>query len=105
MLIVSFAVAGFTPSIVMPGGENVQVVSGFCAVASVPCGRFLQPRSTTWLNPFMGFTVTVYVVELPAVTVRSAGVGGVLDNEKSAKKTVSETVVSCPLLMPLTAKS
>lgn len=74
-------------------------------MAFVPCGRFLQPRSTTWLNPFTGLTVTVYVVELPAVTVRSAGVGGVWDNEKSAKKTVSATVVFCPPLVPLTAKS
>lgn len=59
VLIVIFAVTGVVPFKVRAGGEKVQVVSGFCAVASVPCGKPEQPRRTTWSNPFDGVTVTV----------------------------------------------
>ena len=45
------------------------------------------------------------MAEFPAVTVRSAGDGGVCEREKSAKKIARDTVADWPLLVPLTAKS
>lgn len=47
---VSLEVTGEVPPKDKAGGEKVQVVSG---------GRFAQPKSTTWSNPFDGVTVTV----------------------------------------------
>ena len=59
VLIVRVDVAEVVPFNVRPGGEKVQVVSGFCGVAFDPCGRFWQPSNTTWSKPFDGVTVTV----------------------------------------------
>jgi anaerobic C4-dicarboxylate transporter len=52
VVMVSVAVAEAVPFRTIAGGDHVQVVS---------CGRLLlaQPRSTTWLKPFVGATVTV----------------------------------------------
>jgi hypothetical protein len=58
VVIVSVAVTGPEPGGVTPGGEKVHFVYGF-PFASVFAGRPLQPRSTTWLNPFDGVTVRV----------------------------------------------
>jgi hypothetical protein len=71
---------------------DVPVVGFGLNDADAPAGRPLAPSETEPVKPAAGATDTVYVVEVPAVTVLLAGVAV---SEKSGCETTSVTVALC----------